>query len=247
MRGEFLDGWPATFPNPNLHLVKEWILECEQVHQTCSEGNEAAETVTPSNSPYYRSFRVIDVRKRLVISISPENLRYIALSYVWGLSQEEYLSIQKDSVCTKAGANMNTPLPSRLPKTIDDAMTACLALGADYLWADLFCIDQNDSEEKDVQLSCMGYTYRRALLTIVATYGNGSESGLPGINGHYETEIPSQIRVHIGGFDMITGLPTLSDQIVDSIWAERGWTFQEGLLAKRCLIFGGAEPVFLCG
>ncbi|RDW87230.1 hypothetical protein BP5796_02924 [Coleophoma crateriformis] len=32
----------------------------------------------------------------------------------------------------------------------------------------------------------------------------------------------------------------------ESKWGTRGWTFQEGLLSTRCLIFGGYEPIFCC-
>lgn len=167
-------------------------------------------------------------------------------SYVWGYSQDQYAAVQRNPADAGKAQGSGRTLPATLPTTIEDAITVRSMLELQYIWIDLFCIDQTPSPEQAVQLRNMGNTYRLAAFIIVLTFGQVSQAGMPGVQGYRSNESLPQRRENVAGLELITGLPTLSDQREESKWDTRGWTFQEGLLSTRCLIFGGYELVFYC-
>ena len=92
---------------------------------------------------------------------------YVALSYLWGKSRLIRV--------------INNRLPTQVPNVIEDAMSVTKALGFRYLWVDQFCIDQQDSDRKIVEIRKMNMIYNTAELTIVAAAGSDADYGLPGI------------------------------------------------------------------
>ncbi|RDW73564.1 hypothetical protein BP6252_07471 [Coleophoma cylindrospora] len=235
-----LNGAEIAYPNANLKLAKECIQKCQELHgDTCRNYDEIL-----SHESYRSSFLLIDIENRTVLQLDPLKVEFAALSYVWGYNQDQYASIQMDLAATKAMQCNTRTLPTTLPKTIEDAMIVCSLLELRYLWVDLFCVDQTASAQQKIQLMHMGSTYGQSTITIISAYGENSQAGLPGVQGYQEFR--RQCREQVAGWELITGLPTLSDQMNESKWGTRGWTFQEGLLSTRCLIFGGYEPIFCC-
>lgn len=102
------------FPMCDLDLVRSWIGRCAESHDLCR-----LEQQRP-----LRHLRVIDCSLSIVVP-APDECQYVALSYVWG----------------EAG-NMLLPetskLPTRLPATIEDSITATRRLGYRYLWVDKY-------------------------------------------------------------------------------------------------------------
>lgn len=88
----------------------------------------------------------------------------------------------------------------------------------------------------------MDRVYANAFVTIVATSGSGGDEGLPGISGPPRY----QGRVTIGGTHLLEMSNVGSDNVKRSKWATRGWTYQEGCLSRRRLIFTEKEVLFLC-
>jgi hypothetical protein len=80
---------------------------------------------------------------------------YCAPSYVWGIIQDPK-SVVIDGKELRVTAILETALrhlrDPRLPR---------------YLWADAICINQNDDEEKAIQVTQMGEVYRAARHTII--------------------------------------------------------------------------------
>lgn len=72
----------------------------------------------------------------------PNNVKYAALSYVWG---------QSDNAISGNGG----PLQGA-PRTIQDAMKVTLEVGLQYLWVDQYCINQQNKNDTNQQLSLMG-------------------------------------------------------------------------------------------
>jgi len=113
-----------------------------------------------------------------------------------------------------------------------------------YLWVDRLCIDQDNPEEKHYLISKMGLIYEGAELTIIAADGMDSNCGLPGV-GNTTREIQPKARVN--GLMLVSSLPDPRNRIRNSIWSTRGWTYQEGVLSRRRLVFTKEQLYFECG
>lgn len=117
-----------------------------------------------------RGLRVIDCTKTPAAVVEvPWSERYVALSYVWGPSTEDW------------------------PRTVTDAVHVTKAMGERYLWVDRLCIDQSNFDEKMELISRMDDIYAGAELTIVNVAGDAT-TGLPGV---LETPRTPQPRVEL--------------------------------------------------
>jgi hypothetical protein len=103
------------------------------------------------------------------------------------------------------------------------------------------CIDQDDKDNKHIQISMMDLIYSQACLTIVAAMGDAYD-GLPGVN---ELSRSMQKYLKIGQLQMIEWFVP-HDRILISNWTKRAWTYQEGAISKRRLIFTDGGVAFWC-
>lgn len=90
----------------------------------------------------------------------------------------------------------------------------------------------------------MGTIYSAADLAIIAAAGDTPAHGLPGFSStlrrpihHVEVD-----GIHIYVIPHIAG----SRDILDSRWATRAWTFQEGFLSRRRLVLTDRQAIFVC-
>lgn len=169
---------------------------------------------------------------------------YVTLSYVWGQGPfEGPVQIKHPS-----GSRQQLSLPASLPLTISDTIQAVQRLGYRYLWIDRYCIPQDDLPAKQIQIENMGHIYSRSVLTIIAAAGAGPEYELPGVSERWRAE---QLTVQVGAAAQGKGISLALYErprvaIVDSKWHTRGWTFQEGLLSRRRLVFTDQMVYFQC-
>ncbi|KAJ2987586.1 hypothetical protein NUW58_g4422 [Xylaria curta] len=138
---------------------------------------------------------------------------------------------------------LDNSLPSDLPRTIEDAISVANELGIPQLWVDQYCINQEDAEEKMKTIQDMNLIYGGAELTIIAASGEDASAGLPGIR-----ETPRQTRrlVRSGHYTFWMSRD-ISMSFRSSRWNTRGWTYQEGLLSCRRLVFTDARLYCQCG
>ncbi|GME53205.1 HET-domain-containing protein [Neofusicoccum parvum] len=179
-----------------------------------------------------RPIRVIDVRNECIVSPAmPVN--YVALSYVWGESPEKELKAEDKTIdrLGKPGGLVET----ELPPTIRDAMTVCRRLNQRYLWVDRFCILQNTKNPNLEQINQMDSIYKSAVFTIVALSSDSSQSGLAGVSQKREKRLS---MLEWQGSFITEPFPSLAEIIENSVWATRGWTFQEQLCSQNLLYFG---------
>jgi len=94
--------------------AKTWIDACKESHPGCT-------TRSPKE---LKNLRLIDCVTRSVIS-APEDCVYVALSYVWGISE----------ACETPSSS---PMLHQLPLTVDDSIDATLRLRYRYLWVDKY-------------------------------------------------------------------------------------------------------------
>jgi hypothetical protein len=109
-----------------------------------------------------------------------------------------------------------------------------------YLWVDSLCVVQDASaEDMEGTLRAMAGIYASAEFTIVAAGGSDADHGLRGIGGPSQSRLPDN-RIDDTNLGFGSYYPWLS------IWASRGWTFQESAFARRLLVFDTMVS-WLCG
>ena len=85
-------------------------------------------------------------------------------------------------------------MPS-LPRTVGDTILVTLKLGYHYLWADRYCIDQNDGRDKALQINQMDLVYQEAEITVIATAGDDPSFGPPGVTAFQPRTSPVQVNI----------------------------------------------------
>ncbi|RFU81865.1 het-domain-containing [Trichoderma arundinaceum] len=198
-------------------VVQEWFSFCRKWHlSSCSRPNKG-DTIT-------RGFRVIDCEKDTPAVVErPWGVEYAALSYVWGQRTEDLVD---------------------WPATVLDAVAVARKLGLRYLWVDRLCINQSDPVEKDYLISRMTTIYEYAELTIVSAAGSGASDGLPGIRSTPRKQQP-KVLLESGSL-LVSALQDPRQEILASEYWTRGWTYQEGVLSNRRLVFTENQAYWEC-
>jgi len=176
-------------------------------------------------------FRVIDCTTRSVVDSLSENVEFVALSYVWGLPIEQ------------GGCDDHNRV-GKAERVVEDAIRVTTALGYKYLWVDRHCIVQDSTDIRQKQLLAMNKVYENAEVTIVVAAGQDSSFGIPGVSSARSRLRQPPARVH--GHVLVTVPREPCDIARRSIWWTRGWTFQEGLLSRRLLMFTEHEVSYEC-
>lgn len=198
-------------------VAQEWFSFCRKWHlSSCSRPNKG-DTIT-------QGFRVIDCEKNPPAVVAmPWGVEYAALSYVWGQRPEDLVD---------------------WPATVLDAVAVSRTMGLRYLWVDRLCINQSDPVEKDYLISRMTTIYEYAELSIVSAAGSGASDGLPGIRS---TPRKSQPKILLeNGSLLVSALQDPRQEILASEYWTRGWTYQEGVLSNRRLVFTEHQMYWEC-
>jgi hypothetical protein len=201
----------------NLRLVREWLSICRANHgKVCERRN--------SHEPITQGFRLIDCSiDPPRVEDQPWGTKYAALSYVWGTSPGD----KED-----------------WPSTLLDAVAITKEMGLRYLWVDRRCINQSDEEEKAYLVSRMMTIYEEACFTIVAAAGSGANYGLPGVRS---TPRKPQPKYNLdSGRRLVSTLRDPRRDILESDYWTRGWTYQEGILSNRRIVFTDDQVYWEC-
>jgi hypothetical protein len=211
---------PESF---DVEFSRHCIAYCQENHGlTCS----------PCHIEPIEFFCVIDCRTRRIIR-APPNCQYVALSYVWGSEAPTHTVAETSSRLLLDDA----------PKVINDSIAVTLKLQLQYLWIDRYCINQWDERDKHNQIRQMDLIYANAKVTIIAAAGEGPDYGLPGA-----TDTPRRLQpnLKVGRYHIASTLSSAYRLVKTSKWSSRGWTYQEGLLSKRRLIFTDQQVLWEC-
>ncbi|KAL9044251.1 MAG: hypothetical protein Q9214_002597, partial [Letrouitia sp. 1 TL-2023] len=216
----------------NYDILGSWLNKCYTIHGAECRSNDMLSTLP-------LDVYLIDVQTRQLIRRNNDD-RYVALSYVWGKGSEtpvfKFTSYQRTS---------NQKLPTSIPQTMEDAIIFTKRIGERYLWIDQLCIDQTNNEEKHQQIDLMDQIFASAYLTIVNLDGQDAEWGLPGVSRPLlQTQQPT-VRLKVGQL-MATYIYSIWDNNGNSIWDSRGWTLQERLLSRRCVMFAKSSISMIC-
>ncbi|RSL53154.1 hypothetical protein CEP54_010570 [Fusarium duplospermum] len=209
----------------NFALISGWLSYCKAHHETMCG-------ILPGYPRSISRLKVIECETGAIIKL-PEGCEFAALSYVWG----------QPPANEPIKASKTDFLPPHVPKTISDAIQATIGLNLKYLWVDEYCINQRDENELGEQIRIMDMVYHLATITLVATCGEDASFGLPGVSSTLRYKQPA---IKINGRTWVSAYVTLKDQIENSRWWSRPWTYQEGLFARRRLYFTETEIFFEC-
>ncbi|KAK7923559.1 hypothetical protein PG985_007630 [Apiospora marii] len=218
------------------NLARLWLQDCEANHKLCKLSSE-------SNLPK----RFLAISKgaaqpeiRLVTDSCLQG-RYAALSHCWG--KLNFLCLTTDNL-DRFGQN----IPWRfLPKTFQDAIKVCLEMGLFNIWIDSLCILQDSREDWEDQSACMAVIYRNATIVIAANSASGAHEGFLGIRKGLFVECITPPSLESPGLYARPKFRHYSDyNMSDETLEERGWAYQERLLARRYLSFNKRELHWEC-
>jgi len=216
-------------PTVSFELVNGWLNVCRTKHTATSCCLRPSDRVSLES---ITNFRLVDCETHSIVL--GDRQPYAALSYVWGASSgngNPHIS----------PGTLDFPV---LPSTIRDAMAVAKGLGLRYIWIDRYCIDQQDESEVYDQTSKMDVIYRNADITIIAAAGKDVNDGLPGIQPR---ESGIQPIAKVAGHLLVSTMMEPGRLISASKWNTRGWTYQEGILSRRRIVFTENQVYFECG
>ena len=218
----------------NHALLQIWIQDC-----TLNHGEKCHPPSAYVDEKLY--LLLVDVQKMCLVR-RDWGSRYLALSYVWGKSnafitvKENFEELQRDGAILQHLDNIT--------QVIKDAMEFVRDIGEKYLWADQLCIIQDDPGFMAEYLPRMDKIFGHALITVVAISGQNANAFLPGIRPGSRAE--TQTKVKLGDLTLVAKLPCLFITKKASLWDNRAWTFQEGVLSRKKVYFSKFQMFWRC-
>ncbi|KAK8127412.1 hypothetical protein PG984_008520 [Apiospora sp. TS-2023a] len=238
MPASLLEPRPVTGQHVPWWRLDAWLKCCQKDH-----GPECAPVILGS-----KRLRLINVQTYClddVVSTHEENVKYAALSYVWG--DYPQVKLTKSTMEHLYSPSAMLDCERDIPLTIRDGLKACEWIGIPYLWVDALCILQDDAEEKAMLIGAMDQIYGAAVVTLVAAEGANSNAGLPGVRiAEKARTVSDYSRKVVGDWALSTTAEDLLSVQRRAPWSRRGWTFQEKTLSKRLLIFSSTQCFFWC-
>ncbi|KAG9187215.1 hypothetical protein G6011_05086 [Alternaria panax] len=184
------------------------------------------------------------------ISNPIEKPTYVALSYVWGdasVTEELMLNgkpVQKTANLIAGLRQLRVLLenPSRAPKTFDnhDVM----------FWIDALCIDQDNVEEKSMQVPRMGTIYSSAAVVVAWLGENGAEdekirdlmslaNTLCSRENSPQYELDDTMLKTLGS-DRPSDMVLTLQHLCQRPWFDRVWIVQEMVRSRRPALLAGS-------
>jgi hypothetical protein len=166
----------------------------------------------------------------------------MTLSYRWGSLTS--LKLREDNIdLLQEGLHI-----SRLPRTFQDAILVTRRFSIQYLWIDALCIIQDSDSDWKREAPTMRYVYSHSACNIAASAAINQDSGffrtrcesniLPAVVSYYSSQ-NSGPKQHYLLFEW-------NRHLARGPLQERGWIFQECLLAPRVLYFTENQVLYEC-
>ncbi|QIW98868.1 hypothetical protein AMS68_004386 [Peltaster fructicola] len=228
-------------------MIKSWLDICRREHKgACSVTTQQAEFERLVDETYFGVIDVTDLQlKPLPRTRSHKPAKFVALSYVWGQSDKPYITTRHNILWRRQHGGLETDLHN-FPAAIRDAIKLVQKLHMRYLWVDALCIVQDSAASFRLNASEMHTIYGNAHFTICAADGIDADTGLRAMARASNEDIAQQDTEEvIPGLRLQIARPP-EMVIKDSKWNTRGWTFQERILSRRCVIFADSRVYFQC-
>lgn len=228
----------------DIDLVKGWIGQCRSCHDHCRRGLPDTLSQQLLNLVNAGNLKLIDVKSLEIHTVGPDKLPpYVALSYVWNSRPlKNSTSIRP----TEDATHTHLPLDT-LPRTLKESILLARDLNFPYIWIDQICIDQNNKEVKKQIIPAMGAIYAGADMVMIAAAGDDIETGLPGSASNPRVKRPLlRASTSSGQCIELVEYKDFGTRITHTLWATRGWTFQEYVFARRALFVLADEMLMVC-
>lgn len=208
--------------------------------------------------------------KPLLEAVDTESKRYVALSYCWGAKEEaaKQLKTTRDTI----NQHLSHIDIDKLPQTVADAVQVCRDLQIRYLWVDALCIIQGDEDDWSEESFNMSKVYSHNFITLCILQANACTSGflktahsprtlqidfrsqlIPSVSGKLYLKMIQQADENLQVYEKPEATFIALDSeyyesdVIFSPLNKRGWTFQEGELSPRKLLFGNTSTYIICG
>jgi Heterokaryon incompatibility protein (HET) len=215
--------------------IQDWLRRCETHHGSFCGRLDAMDV---DNLQIF----LVDVQELCIARYGCQDQRYLALSYVWGTTDKfQCVKGNLDTLCEPRGLEA---FHNEIPQTVQDAISLTKSFGERYIWIDTLCIVQDDTDHKAEQIAKMANIYGNSVLTILAAGSDNAASGIPCILDHGRNldtfPVPNYPGLHCTWRDDFVA------DYYESRHSQRGWTFQERLMAPRCLYLLRGQVYFQC-
>jgi hypothetical protein len=225
-------------------LARAWIRHCDVHHACCEHIQDGREVPLPARLVYVGHegpIRVV-MGASLQRHTSRQQVGYATLSHRWGHHVPlKLLESNIDALMTEISW-------VSLPKTFQDAVTACREIDIDYIWIDSLCIIQDSAQDWQEQSAKMASIYSNSYCNIFAAAANDDTDGLF-TTREPETFMPLAVNLKWGpepGLYHVASETYWSEGLSDAGLLGRAWVYQEYVLSPRKLIFGPHETWFEC-
>jgi hypothetical protein len=242
-----------TVSSESMKLMQSLISKCSDKHESCQTDHGGTIYIPQRLMDLTSTFPLIRIINRddFAPPKSKSNRqqprcqpRYVALSYRWG-KVDGILKFDKSSQQRlRDGVHLR-----EFPQLIQDSVKIARALDLDYLWVDALCIIQGDKADWHTQAGQMAHVYGNSYVCFSTAGALDPSSTLVfersphslGSQGIYldGSNDQSQEFICVEPRSLITRLES-------SGMNDRGWIFQERVLAKRTIHFNTDQLYFEC-
>lgn len=233
---------PTTSSSRTLDLAYHWFSDCQCNHARCRR---------PSTNVNWLPTRLLDIgtsrddQWRLCLTSEDclQSSSYVTLSYRWGDSPRFMLVDENIGKCR------NGQLIRDLPQTFQHAIIVTRRLAIRYLWIDSLCIIQDSKKDWEEESAKMHLVYTHACCNIAASASRHPEEGLFR-SRNTEGIVPEVVAAEIPGFKkkqhVVLDWNYWARHVSNQPLHQRGWVFQERVLAPRVLYFSEHQVLWEC-
>ncbi|CEF78928.1 hypothetical protein FGSG_04011 [Fusarium graminearum PH-1] len=233
--------------------LRHWLDGCIESHDECQGLPDSSLPmrlieVMPPGTDYRAAVTVDNINalsidamshvKLLSTADQPGDVKYLTLSHCWGESVPIKLLNKLKSIYAK-----QIPIEDLLQpeaKVFREAMWVTRCLGYRYLWIDALCINQEDENEKAIEVARMDQIYSGATVNLSATSASCGAEGMIFTRQESLYELfPCNCKTVEMGQEKHDYLVAYVDEnkLDEEPANTRAWVFQERILAPRVIHF----------
>ncbi|KAI0552835.1 heterokaryon incompatibility protein-domain-containing protein [Xylaria curta] len=236
---------PSTSSTATLTVAHNWFSNCCSSHLRCNESALFTSDWLPARLIDVGRLGSTDWRLRITSEdgILPQSAPYMTLSYRWALKPS--LILLTSNIDEFRGGK---PIQS-LSQLFQDVIGVVQRFSIRYIWIDALCIIQDSREDWETQASTMRMVYANSTCNIAASGADSPDEGL------FRARNPEKIQPGLVPCSLSSSEVQPHYIFERYYWDReiragplhnRGWVFQERILAPRVLHFAKNQILWEC-